>query len=51
MAVFLPGQDPARYLTHARKQLAPGRGAGIREAAADYNRRLEEAAALSKVPP
>jgi N-acetylglucosaminyl-diphospho-decaprenol L-rhamnosyltransferase len=36
-AVVLPGHDPRRYLLHARQQLMPSRGAGIREAAAAYN--------------
>jgi N-acetylglucosaminyl-diphospho-decaprenol L-rhamnosyltransferase len=36
-AVALPGHDPRRYLLHARQQLVPSRGAGIREAAAAYN--------------
>jgi N-acetylglucosaminyl-diphospho-decaprenol L-rhamnosyltransferase len=38
-ALALPGHDPRRYLVHARQQLAPGRGEGIREAAAAYNAR------------
>jgi N-acetylglucosaminyl-diphospho-decaprenol L-rhamnosyltransferase len=37
-ALVLPGHDPRRYLVHARQQLLPGRGQGIREAAAAYNR-------------
>jgi len=37
-ALVLPGRDPRRYLMHARQELAPGRGAGIREAAEAYNR-------------
>jgi N-acetylglucosaminyl-diphospho-decaprenol L-rhamnosyltransferase len=49
-ALVLPGQDPVRYWTHARQELSPGRGDGIREAAEAHNRRLEEAAGLSKVP-
>jgi N-acetylglucosaminyl-diphospho-decaprenol L-rhamnosyltransferase len=36
-ALVLPGHDPRRYLVHARQQLMPGRGEGIREAAAAYN--------------
>jgi GT2 family glycosyltransferase len=36
-ALVLPGHDPRRYLIHARQQLMPGRGEGIREAAAAYN--------------
>jgi len=38
-AVALPDHDPRRYLLHARQQLMPGRGVGIREAAAAYNAR------------
>ncbi|MEX1141917.1 MAG: glycosyltransferase family 2 protein [Thermoleophilaceae bacterium] len=38
-ALALPGHDPRRYLLHARQELRPGRGEGIREAAEDYNRR------------
>jgi len=38
-AAVLPGHDPRRYLLHARQELRPGRGEGIREAAEDYNRR------------
>jgi N-acetylglucosaminyl-diphospho-decaprenol L-rhamnosyltransferase len=37
-ALMLPGHDPRRYLIHARQQLVPGSGEGIREAAAAYNR-------------
>ena len=33
-----PGRDPARYLLHARQQLRPGRGEGLREAAEARNR-------------
>ncbi len=47
-AVVLAGHDPRRYLLHARQQLMPSRGAGIREAAAAYNRRKSVRAA--KVP-
>jgi hypothetical protein len=36
-ATVLPGHDPRRYLLHARQQLFPARGAGLREAAAAYN--------------
>jgi N-acetylglucosaminyl-diphospho-decaprenol L-rhamnosyltransferase len=36
-ATVLPGRDPRRYLIHARQQLLPQRGAGIREAAAAFN--------------
>ena len=38
-ALVLPGRDPGRYLLHARQELRPGRGEGIREAAEAYNRR------------
>jgi GT2 family glycosyltransferase len=37
VALALPGRDPRRYLVHARQQLMPGRGAGLREAAEAYN--------------
>jgi len=37
-AVAVGGHDPRRYLLHARQELLPGRGAGIREAAEAYNR-------------
>ena len=39
-AAVLPGRDPQRYLLHARQELMPGRGEGIRDAAEAYNRRL-----------
>jgi N-acetylglucosaminyl-diphospho-decaprenol L-rhamnosyltransferase len=39
-AAVLAGRDPRRYLLHARQELTPGRGEGIREAAEAYNRRL-----------
>jgi GT2 family glycosyltransferase len=38
-AVAAPERDPRRYLLHARQELMPGRGEGIREAAEEYNRR------------
>ena len=38
-AAVLPGRHPRRYLAHARHELLPGHGEGIREAAEDYNRR------------
>ena len=38
-ALVLPGHDPRRYLIHARQQLTPGHGEGIREAADAYNAR------------
>jgi N-acetylglucosaminyl-diphospho-decaprenol L-rhamnosyltransferase len=37
-AAMLPGRNPRRYLMHARQQLMPGTGEGIREAADAYNR-------------
>jgi GT2 family glycosyltransferase len=42
-AVILPGRDPRRYLLHARQELFPGRGEGIREAAEARNRALAPA--------
>jgi N-acetylglucosaminyl-diphospho-decaprenol L-rhamnosyltransferase len=39
-ALVLPGHDARRYWLHARQALRPGRGAGIREAAEEHNRRL-----------
>ena len=39
VATAAPGRDPRRYLMHARPELTPGRGEGIREAAEEYNRR------------
>ena len=39
-AAILPGCDPRRYLLHARQELLPGRGEGIREAAEAHNRSL-----------
>lgn len=38
-AIVAPGHSPRRYLTHARQELFPNRGEGIREAAEEYNRR------------
>jgi N-acetylglucosaminyl-diphospho-decaprenol L-rhamnosyltransferase len=38
-SLAVPGHDPRRYLLHARQELTPGRGEGIREAAEEYNRR------------
>jgi len=38
-ALALPGHDPRRYLLHARQELMPRAGEGIREAAEEYNRR------------
>jgi len=42
-ALLIPGQEPAWFWLHARKALRPS-GPGIREAAEEHNRRLEEAA-------
>jgi GT2 family glycosyltransferase len=39
-AALMPGRDPRRYLLHARQELLPGRGEGIREAAEAHNRGL-----------
>jgi N-acetylglucosaminyl-diphospho-decaprenol L-rhamnosyltransferase len=38
-AFLLPGHDPRRYWGHASATLHPERGEGLREAAAEYNRR------------
>ena len=37
-AALMPGRDPRRYLLHARQELFPGRGEGVREAAEAHNR-------------
>jgi len=39
-AALLPGRDPRRYLLHARQELFPGSGEGIRDAAEAHNRAL-----------
>lgn len=39
IAAVTPGHDARRYLFHARQELEPSRGEGIREAAEEYNRR------------
>jgi GT2 family glycosyltransferase len=39
-AAVLPGHEAKRYLLHARQELFPGRGDGIREAAEGHNRTL-----------
>jgi len=39
-AALLPGRDARRYLLHARQELFPGCGEGIREAAEAHNRAL-----------
>ena len=40
-AYVLPGHDPPRYWLHARLALRPWSAEGMREAAAEFNRRLE----------
>jgi N-acetylglucosaminyl-diphospho-decaprenol L-rhamnosyltransferase len=47
VAALLPGRDPQRYLLHARQELFPSRGRGIREAAEEHNARLEAARAAA----
>ena len=42
-ALALPGRSPTRYWRHVTATLAPGRGAGLREAAEDYNRAAPDA--------
>ena len=37
-ALVLPGHSPRRYWRHVTATLAPSRGEGLREAAAEYNR-------------
>jgi N-acetylglucosaminyl-diphospho-decaprenol L-rhamnosyltransferase len=37
-AALIPGRDARRYLLHARQELVPGRGEGVREAAEAHNR-------------
>jgi GT2 family glycosyltransferase len=43
-ALVLPGRDPRRYWLHARQELFPGLGEGIREAAEAHNRAKVRAA-------
>jgi N-acetylglucosaminyl-diphospho-decaprenol L-rhamnosyltransferase len=43
-ALVLPGHDPRWYLLHARQAMWPGRGEGLAEAAAEFNRRRGGAA-------
>jgi hypothetical protein len=38
-ALVLPGHSPRRYWRHTTAALWPERGEGLREAAAEYNRR------------
>ena len=40
VAALVPGRDAQRYLLHARQELFPGRGEGIRDAAEAHNRSL-----------
>jgi N-acetylglucosaminyl-diphospho-decaprenol L-rhamnosyltransferase len=40
-ALVLPGRDPRRYLMHARQELLPRSGDGVREAADAYNRTVD----------
>jgi N-acetylglucosaminyl-diphospho-decaprenol L-rhamnosyltransferase len=47
-ALVRGGDEPQRWLLHAAQELRPGRGEGVREAAAAYNLR---AGARSKVSP
>jgi GT2 family glycosyltransferase len=42
VAALLPRRDPRRYLLHARQELLPSRGQGIREAAEAHNRGLAQ---------
>jgi hypothetical protein len=39
--MLLPGHSARRYWRHVTATLAPGRGAGLREAAADYNAAID----------
>ncbi|MGH2902622.1 MAG: glycosyltransferase family 2 protein, partial [Solirubrobacteraceae bacterium] len=39
-ALLLPGHSPRRYWRHVTATLHPGRGEGLREAAAEYNRSI-----------
>jgi GT2 family glycosyltransferase len=40
VAALVPGRDAQRYLLHARQELFPGRGEGVRDAAEAHNRSL-----------
>jgi N-acetylglucosaminyl-diphospho-decaprenol L-rhamnosyltransferase len=40
VAAVLPGRDARRYLLHARQELFPGGGEGVRDAAEAHNRAL-----------
>lgn len=46
-AAVVPGHSPRRYWTHVVATLLPGRGEGLREAAAQYNRQLASAVSSS----
>jgi N-acetylglucosaminyl-diphospho-decaprenol L-rhamnosyltransferase len=48
-ATVLPGHDPRRYRRHVTATLSPGRGSGLREAAAERNARV--AAGSGRPPP
>jgi hypothetical protein len=37
-ALVLPGHEAGRYARHATATLLPGRGEGLAESAAEYNR-------------
>jgi N-acetylglucosaminyl-diphospho-decaprenol L-rhamnosyltransferase len=50
-ALVLPERDPHRYLLHARQELLPGRGEGIREAAEAYNAARRNTSAAPHGPP
>ena len=39
-ATVLPGHSPRRYLAHARQQLNPAHGVGLRELADDFNTKV-----------
>lgn len=41
-ALLLPGHSPRRYMRHVTATLWPGHGEGLREAAAEFNRRIGE---------
>jgi N-acetylglucosaminyl-diphospho-decaprenol L-rhamnosyltransferase len=42
VALVVPGRDPRRYLIHARQELFPASGEGIRDAAEAHNRALAD---------
>ena len=44
-ATVLPRHSPRRYLIHARQQLHPAHGEGLRELAERYNREHADGAA------